>query len=85
MSDVQTHYSTLLCSILYCISTTNLALVYEKKIKLHGMNTLQLMKKEPIAKRINEEVGYEGTPFAGDVLQDAGNVDLGLRSMQKVI
>ena len=37
----------------------------------YGMNTLQLMKKKhAIAKRINEEVGYEGTPFAGDVLQD---------------
>jgi len=28
-------------------------------------------------------VRYEGTAFAGDVLQDAGNVDLGLRSAKK--
>ena len=47
------------------------------------MNTLQLMRKKAIAKRINKEVGYEGTPFKGDVLQDAGNVDLGLRSTKR--
>ena len=36
-----------------------------------------------IAARINKEVGYEGTPFNGDVLGDAGNVDLGMRTAKK--
>ena len=36
-----------------------------------------------IAAGLNKEVGYEGTPFAGDVLQEAGNLDLGLRSAKK--
>ena len=36
-----------------------------------------------IASRINKEVGYEGTPFVGDMLADAGNTDLGLRSAKK--
>ena len=40
-------------------------------------------EEKAIAARINSEVGYEGTPFSGDVLQDAGNVDLGLRSAKK--
>ena len=40
-------------------------------------------EEKAIAARINKEVGYEGTPFSGDVLQDAGNVDLGLRSAKK--
>jgi hypothetical protein len=40
-------------------------------------------EEKAIANRINKEVGYEGTPFVGDVLQDAGNVDLGLRSAKK--
>ena len=40
-------------------------------------------EEKAIAARINKEVGYEGTPFSGDVLQDAGNVDLGLRKAQK--
>ena len=40
-------------------------------------------EEQAIARRINKEVGYEGTPFVGDVLQDAGNVDLGLRSAKK--
>ena len=40
-------------------------------------------EEQAIATRINKEVGYEGTPFVGDVLQDAGNVDLGLRKAQK--
>ena len=40
-------------------------------------------EEKAIAARINKEVGYEGTPFNGDVLQDAGNVDLGLRSAKK--
>jgi len=33
-----------------------------------------------MARRINKEVGYEGTPFPGDVLASAGNCDLGLRA-----
>ena len=40
-------------------------------------------EEKAIATRINKEVGYEGTPFAGDVLADAGNVDLGLRSAKR--
>ena len=40
-------------------------------------------EERAIAARLNKEVGYEGTPFAGDVLQDAGNVDLGLRSAKR--
>ena len=40
-------------------------------------------EEKAIASRLNKEVGYEGTPFSGDVLQDAGNVDLGLRSAKK--
>ena len=40
-------------------------------------------EEKGIAARLNKEVGYEGTPFSGDVLQDAGNVDLGLRSAKK--
>ncbi len=40
-------------------------------------------EERAIATRLNKEVGYEGTPFSGDVLQDAGNVDLGLRSTRK--
>ena len=40
-------------------------------------------EEKAIALRINKEVGYEGTPFAGDVLQDAGNVDLGLRAAKR--
>jgi hypothetical protein len=40
-------------------------------------------EEKAIAARINKEVGYEGTPFSGDVLQDAGNIDLGLRSTRK--
>ena len=40
-------------------------------------------EERAIAARLNKEVGYEGTPFAGDVLADAGNVDLGLRSAKK--
>ena len=40
-------------------------------------------EERAIAARLNKEVGYEGTHFAGDVLQDAGNVDLGLRSAKK--
>ena len=40
-------------------------------------------EEKAIATRLNKEVGYEGTPFSGDVLQDAGNVDLGLRSAKK--
>ena len=40
-------------------------------------------EEKAIANRINAEVGYEGTAFVGDVLQDAGNVDLGLRSAKK--
>ena len=40
-------------------------------------------EERAIAARLNKEVGYEGTPFAGDVLRDAGNVDLGLRSAKK--
>jgi len=40
-------------------------------------------EEKAIAARINKEVGYEGTPFAGDVLQDAGNVDLGMRTAKK--
>ncbi len=40
-------------------------------------------EEKAIATRINKEVGYEGTPFVGDVLGDAGNVDLGLRSAKK--
>ena len=47
------------------------------------MNTLQLMKKEQLQKESNAEVGYEGTPFVGDILGDAGNVDLGLRSAKR--
>ena len=40
-------------------------------------------EEKAIAARLNSEVGYNGTPFSGDVLQDAGNVDLGLRTAKK--
>ena len=40
-------------------------------------------EEKAIANRINKEVGYEGTPFVGDILGDAGNVDLGLRSAKR--
>ena len=40
-------------------------------------------EEQAIARRINKEVGYEGTPFLGDRLADAGNVDLGMRSARK--
>ena len=40
-------------------------------------------EERAIARRINKEVGYEGTPFQGDILSDAGNVDLGLRSAKR--
>jgi hypothetical protein len=40
-------------------------------------------EEQAIARRINKEVGYEGTPFVGDVLADAGHVDLGMRSAKK--
>jgi len=40
-------------------------------------------EERAIASRINKEVGYEGTPFNGDVLADAGNVDLGLRTAKR--
>ena len=40
-------------------------------------------EEKAIANRINAEVGYEGTPFNGDILADAGNVDLGLRSAKR--
>ena len=40
-------------------------------------------EEKAIATRLNKEVGYEGTPFAGDVLADAGNVDLGMRTAKK--
>jgi len=40
-------------------------------------------EEKAIAARINKEVGYEGTPFNGDVLGDAGNVDLGMRTAKK--
>jgi hypothetical protein len=40
-------------------------------------------EEQAIARRINKEVGYEGTPFVGDILSDAGNVDLGLRAAKK--
>jgi len=39
--------------------------------------------EQALAARINKEVGYEGTPFVGDVLADAGHVDLGMRSAKK--
>ena len=41
------------------------------------------IEEKVIAARINKEVGYEGTPFNGDVLGDAGNVDLGMRTAKK--
>ena len=47
------------------------------------VNQVLWHEEKAIANRINKEVGYEGTPFVGDVLQDAGNVDLGLRSAKK--
>ena len=56
-----------------------MALVYEKKIRNAWDEHFATDEERTITKRINEEVGYEDTPFA-DVLQDAGNVDLGLRS-----
>ena len=40
-------------------------------------------EEKAVAARINKEVGYEGTPFNGDVLSDAGNVDLGMRTAKK--
>ena len=54
-----------------------MALVHEKKISAWDEH-FATDEEKAIAKRINAEVGYEGTPFASDVLQDAGNVDLGL-------
>ena len=40
-------------------------------------------EEQGIARRINKEQNYEGTPFVGDTLADAGHTDLGLRSAKK--
>ena len=40
-------------------------------------------EEQAIARRINKEQNYEGTPFVGDTLADAGHTDLGLRSAKK--
>lgn len=40
-------------------------------------------EEQAIARRINKEQNYHGTPFVGDTLADAGHTDLGLRSAKK--